>query len=203
MSKKLLDNFDIEKVQFTNDELEAPYEDPINVVFLDVDGVLNCAATYPQHNYIDPQFVENLAELVHRHDAKIVLSSSWRTFFTRNDAGNLIDRKLHQYGKTGLATVLIDALAKENLEIYDLVADIEFAHSKRGKEIKEWLNNHSVNHFVILDDDNFDFENEGLSPYHVRTHAGQYSWIPEEAQGFNKTKLMDAYIIMSPELFNY
>lgn len=47
------------------------------IVFLDIDGVLN-------QLQIDVNCVANLAVLVHRLDAKIVLSSTWRFGYTHN-----------------------------------------------------------------------------------------------------------------------
>lgn len=172
----------------------------MNIIFLDVDGVLNCADGKYE---LEPGMVENLSRLVDVTDAKIVLTSSWRVFFTRDKNGNLVDSKLYQYGKPGKASKLIDILAKYGLEIFDTVADIDHANAHRGEEIRNWLETHDVDNFVILDDDKFDFKKQGLHEHHVRTHAGVFRWIPAGAQGLTQSKMIDALMILKPELFKW
>ena len=68
----------------------------MKVIFLDIDGVLNSVNTfkkrYEEHQKInkwtleiDLKMLENLKEIVEKTDAKIVLSSSWRVFFRKED----------------------------------------------------------------------------------------------------------------------
>ena len=52
------------------------------LIFLDIDGVLNCKETPNPRNFpyiIDRRLLANLKELLRRTGAKVVLSSSWRT----------------------------------------------------------------------------------------------------------------------------
>lgn len=58
-----------------------------NVIFLDVDGVLNSKFWENEHQreisngkYIDPEAVKLLRSLVKRTNAKIILHSGWRAW---------------------------------------------------------------------------------------------------------------------------
>jgi hypothetical protein len=53
----------------------------MKVVFLDIDGVLNCKKTKNPRNFpyvVDPKLLGRLNRLLDRTAAKVVLSSSWR-----------------------------------------------------------------------------------------------------------------------------
>jgi hypothetical protein len=53
----------------------------MNVIFLDIDGVLNCKNTPNPRKLpyiVDPQLLKRFILLVERTDAKVVLSSTWR-----------------------------------------------------------------------------------------------------------------------------
>ena len=85
----------------------------------------------------------------------------------------------------------------------DKVVDDDILPSnKRHKEILNYLRkrfNYEINYpnFVILDDDDFGFNSElTLKGHHVKTFAGEYNFIPDDAQGFNTTKLTEALYIM-------
>ena len=53
----------------------------MKVIFLDIDGVLNCSKTHNPRNLpyvIDPKLLKRFERLLERTGAKVVLSSTWR-----------------------------------------------------------------------------------------------------------------------------
>lgn len=72
--------------------------EPINIIFLDVDGVLNSlpyCQTTPIGSYVDisEDNLRNLAVLYRETQAQIVLSSTWREL---KDAGDTQCRNMYQ-----------------------------------------------------------------------------------------------------------
>lgn len=122
----------------------------MNIIFLDIDGVLNtwrfqdyqvkhheCDSWNAQFNF-DPICMKNLKELIDKTNAYIVISSSWR------DTDN------------GIKDIC------NNLKLYEIINDRYFSSTPllkdktRGEEIKEWLymfSDMDIN-YVILDDEN-------------------------------------------------
>jgi len=103
----------------------------MNILFLDIDGVLNCKTTSERHDGfigIDPVLLERLHDICIQTDVKIVLSSTWR----------LLD-------KDYLKNVI-------GIDFIDVTPDLRGV--ARGYEINSWLStHHDVNAFAILDDD--------------------------------------------------
>lgn len=136
------------------------------VVFLDVDGVLN---SYPynerqeingEHNEISDYHLQRLAEIVKPFNAKIVLSSTWKTL---RDFDNPDAKKMWNY--------LVDSLARYNMEIYDITPTVK---GKRPLEIKTWLEsqeNCREIHWVSIEDDfsEKEYEKYGILDHYVRT----------------------------------
>ncbi len=139
-------------------------EKKMKVIFLDVDGVLNCNSTkqrIPYYDYlgIEDRFVELLADLVKNTKARIVLSSSWRD-------GWIPDK----YGDQETHGIYLDyKLAQYKLEIYDYTPVLN--GWCRGMEIKEWLEKHDdVTDYVIIDDEYFpDFKKYKVGAHVIRT----------------------------------
>lgn len=106
----------------------------MNVIFLDVDGVLNTidGIYHFGMNYIDDERVKLVAKIIHETNAKIVLSSTWRI-----DPEN---RKLVEI-----------ALAKYNLTIFD-ATPISEKYDLRSNEIQQWLDQNPTEKFAIIDD---------------------------------------------------
>lgn len=113
----------------------------MKIIFLDVDGVLNNARwaqkmynegvhVYADDLLYDPA-IKQLKRLIDATDAKVILSSSWR---------NYPDAMKH------LAT----QLAAYDIFIYGVTPNVG---PQRGDDISEWLANHPVDNYVILDDD--------------------------------------------------
>lgn len=119
----------------------------MKVIFLDIDGVLNSLAYDRERKENDGNIDETRLPLVKRvvdeTQAKIVLSSSWRTHWNRNLS--LCD----SVGKD-----MVALFAVYQLEIYDKTPVL--SSNDRAEEIRVWLNqNPTVTHFVILDDNRF------------------------------------------------
>lgn len=117
----------------------------MNIVFLDVDGVLNShnklielynktGKPHSGNNFpFDEKCLENLKILIKETNAKIVITSTWRKY--ENDI-----------------KVLLNVLREHDLD-KNVIGYTTVLNTKREEEIKEYLNNldESVN-FVIIDD---------------------------------------------------
>lgn len=131
----------------------------MKVIFLDIDGVLNTSETFIQrrNNYkqngiynveIDEFRISYLKEIIDRTYAKVVLSSSWRYFFTKENNIVLPEKQ------KGLD--LYNLLKKYDIEIYDITTK---QYMKREEQINLWLNNHSdVDSFIVIDDCSYDLQ---------------------------------------------
>lgn len=126
----------------------------MKVIFLDIEGVLNTKETYERsykiHGYttmidleIDKFRLEYLKRIIEETNAKIVLSSSFRYFFIKENEQivptNFKGKKLY------------DTFIKYGIEIFDTTPT---TFGSREEQIKTWLsNNEDVESFVIIDDD--------------------------------------------------
>jgi hypothetical protein len=118
------------------------------IIFLDIDGVLNVycqdrdeyGCTFHKH------FEDNLKWIIEQTNAKIVISSTWRT--------NGLERLQNMWIVRSLAGEIIDITPPTShivkigiCEFYDEVC--------RGHEIQQWLDeNKYVGTYCIIDDDN-------------------------------------------------
>ena len=135
----------------------------MNIIFLDVDGVLNSRAYY-EHNKkigknvkeISDFHLQMLAKIYHSCDAKIVLSSTWRELDCDD---NDVCMAMYQY--------LVDELARYDMKI---MSKTPIINMNRPLEIKTWLDNRvdkdNIN-FVSLDDD---FSYEKYKEYGIEDH---------------------------------
>ena len=117
----------------------------MNIVFLDVDGVLNSKnelirvwnETHKPHsgyNYpFDKKCLLNLRKIVVNTNSKIVITSTWR----KDEKGR---------------NILYDTLKLYGLEQY-IIGYTPILDVSRGEEIKQYLSEHECDNFVILDDD--------------------------------------------------
>ena len=136
----------------------------MKVIFLDVDGVLNCQSSKSRCGAfigIDADKVKRLRRIVEATGAKIILTSTWKLHWTRDpylkdeqgESGNYLDRKLR----------------RERLFIMDKTTR-EKNLSHRGEGIYNYLQNHNVESWIVLDDEVFkDFEEYGIMPHLVKT----------------------------------
>lgn len=136
----------------------------INVLFLDIDEVLNCNnndTTDAEHVHIivrgmehhdkyNPRLIHNLNLLCERYDFKIVLSSTWRKLFD-------IFTMRELFVTMGIKGELIDYTTKRYLDT-DYRERIEWDTSAkprdRGLQISAWLNEdkYNVSNYLVLDD---------------------------------------------------
>jgi hypothetical protein len=127
----------------------------VNVIFLDIDGVLinrrSLVFASGKQSKADLDCVAALNHIVSSTNSKIVVSSTWRM-----QGFDSVRDKLYQWG-------VIDSII-DSTPVTKLLS--------RGEEIQLWIDEHSSRHcdhvdnFVILDDDD-DMGN--LFPYLIRT----------------------------------
>lgn len=145
---------------------------PTNIIFLDVDGVLNSMAYLKGKDIgeeIDMRAAKHLAKIYKECDCRIVLSSSWRELRSSETEG---PHSMYKY--------LENCLGKYRMEIVDVTPVIM---SNRPEEIAAWLkeNGNKVKNFISLDDD-FDekhYRNFGLGGHLVRTEF----YVNDETKG--------------------
>lgn len=107
----------------------------MKLIFLDIDGVLNCRHTKERKNGIidiDPFFVDVLNWVLDETDARIVLSSTWR-----------FDENWHETMKNaGIKDVFIGRTGRSSKDF-------------RGDDIQDYLDEHhkEIDTYIIIDDD--------------------------------------------------
>ena len=137
----------------------------MNVVFLDVDGVLNydsCKEKFNGYIGVDDALIERLARIVKSANAQIVLVSSWKELWLED----MPPGEIHP-----MAKYLLGKLRKQGLHLADRTEDDGW---DRGKGIKKWIRHVSasnINNWVVLDDEVFkDYDSEGIIPHLVKTN---------------------------------
>ena len=130
----------------------------INVIFLDIDGVLNTPNT-KTHPPLEPACMEVLNEIISLTDSKIVISSNWRTAFKLDELKEL----LVKHGLNGDVISITEEEHPEKFSDY---------RCRRGNEILLWLkkNKKKVNKFLVLDDNSLGLGEDKLISNFVRTN---------------------------------
>ena len=132
----------------------------MKVIFLDIDGVLNCQSSKSScHGMmgIDDDKVKRLKELVNTTGAKIVLTSTWKTDW----------QKVHKEQQGYMAEYLDKKLKRHGLVIMDKTDSNSI---NRGKGILDWIQGKKIESFVILDDEDFDYQEAGVADRVVKTN---------------------------------
>lgn len=140
------------------------YMNFVNIIFLDCDGVLNDMMT--QHRIkgvvgFDRRKIQKLKAIVEATDAAIVLSSTWKMDWSKDKAN-----------QTVFGDYLEAQLARERLTIFDKTID---EGENRGEGILNWLkdytrnNPHTLVKFIIIDDEEYDFKEVGLTDRWLKT----------------------------------
>lgn len=124
-----------------------------SVVFLDVDGVLNHSKS---NDAIDADCLENLKKIVRKTDAIIILVSSWKCGWFKNDKSRQDDD----------ANYLEHRLKEIGLTIFDKSS--RYA-SGRSLEVVDWVMRLNTSSFVILDDDFGHYRDTPLELYCIKT----------------------------------
>ena len=126
------------------------------IIFLDIDGVLNCWRTPNPRKLpyiVDPRLLERLKSIVERADADVVLTSTWR------------------YDPAGLFSA-----RNWGIPFVDVIPDMP--GRPRREEILRWLQEHAaVRRFAILDDE--DDELDGLPLFQPSAVTGLTQEIAE------------------------
>ncbi|MDO4942900.1 MAG: HAD domain-containing protein [Lachnospiraceae bacterium] len=114
----------------------------MKVIFLDVDGVMNSI----DNEWLDLKCVDNLHMIVKATDAKVVITSSWRTgWYKEAEKKHMVSPEM---------AALEHAMNDLGMEIYDktrpqLGGIMDF----RGNQIKDYIEDHSpIESFVVIDD---------------------------------------------------
>ena len=147
------------------------------VIFLDIDGVLNTDDhSADDWTPINEQFVQNLAYIVKKTDAEIILTSSWR--YKLASDSRLVSCKMDENVK-----LLLDMLDKYNLHISGITPLRFNGADGRPFEIRLWLSDKpDVKNYVILDDE--DFWKWG----HMATHFVKTADLCFDDRGYAKEK---------------
>ena len=136
---------------------------PINVLFLDFDGVVNNTLQTEQHilyvvqnglkhfdTYI-PTLCKNIELLIKQFDFKVVISSSWRKTFDLITLRDIVNNQMNISCEAldCITNRQIDSNYKERIE-YDPSA----ISRERGLQITDWLleKKYTVKNYFILDD---------------------------------------------------
>ena len=131
----------------------------MKVIFLDIDGVLNCQSSQSSCNGmmgIDDDKVKRLKEIVKATGAKIVLISTWKADW----------QKVYKEQQGHMANYLDKKLKRQGLVIMDKTEDTSV---DRGQGILDWLDGKKIESFVILDDEDFDYQEVGIESNVIRT----------------------------------
>ena len=109
----------------------------MNIIFLDIDGVmrthnsdLNWSVPNPFKRLFSKEAMENLNYLVTLTGYKVVITSTWRMYYTKDELRNI-------FRERGFIGQIIGTTS---------VGDT------RGEEIVQWLNEHRIDNFVVIDD---------------------------------------------------
>lgn len=143
-----------------------------NVIFLDIDGVLNHGFPETQNagirddDMIEKDKVELLSRLVKSTGAKLVLHSGWRFWF---------DESMKPCG--GYAQILAAALEGQGMTLYDKTPDLttpEIRQTKKfsrvkAQEILLWVERNKPDNWVVLDD--LPLGDAQVEAHQVRTDA--------------------------------
>lgn len=145
----------------------------LNVVFLDIDGVLNTPQNACKRyegwkigtdksrdefgQLFCPKACLNLEYLCHTAEAKVVVSSTWR-----------------RAGLTKMQTMF--QMRGIDIDVIDITPDFrQRGLIQRGEEIEAWLKENNVDNYVIIDDDT-DFLPEQLNNFVNTDFEDGFNW---------------------------
>lgn len=121
------------------------------IIFLDIDGVctstIETPGSYLNHNIneygLSPNCIKNLKYICQKTNAKIIISSSWRTYGTK-PYGELNGKKIP------------NPLVQLYNEFKDIIIGSlpNTGYRQKGEALIKWFDLHDFNgNYVILDDD--------------------------------------------------
>jgi len=121
----------------------------MNIVFLDIDGVLNQNGSMDFPPALDTAKVGNLNLILENTNANIVISSTWRFMFSQEEIENAL---------TTAGFMFLDRIIDKTPVLNE---------GTRGSEIAMWMQDKDIQSFAILDDDD-DFLPDQM-PFLVKT----------------------------------
>lgn len=124
----------------------------MKILFLDIDGVLNCKASFSPKNHTPTELVmiNRINQVLITTGCKIVVSSSWRILWNFDELKEMLSQR-------GLKDRIIDVTPRSIHK-----------SCKRQDEIQAWLDKHpEVTKFAIVDDEDFDLQD--MLPNLVKT----------------------------------
>ncbi len=142
----------------------------MKIIFLDIDGVLNCDRYLIKHNCrgigIDPEKMMLIADIVRASGAKIVLTTSWRSHWSEKpEECDAMGREINE------------AFAAHGLSVYGKTPHLYY---NREQEIISWLDdNPEATQFVIIDD--MWLQDDILDAHIVRTSGFRGGLCEDEA----------------------
>ena len=133
----------------------------MNIIFLDIDGVLNTIKTeeLAPSGFIGVEdiLIENLKKIIEKTNAKIVLISTWKNEWSKSIGYKGEDFKY-----------LEQRLNEFNITIFDKTNDCIY---NRGEGIKKYLYYHpEITNWVVIDDIIFDDYDDEISERFVHTN---------------------------------
>ena len=138
----------------------------MKVIFLDIDGVLNTPSSESrcgEYIGIDDEKVEKLKKIVEKTKAEIVLISTWKKYWRKEEKL----KPLQDYS----ATYLDEKLAKQGIKAIDKTKDkADGRYLSRGESILEYVCRNNVENYIILDDYQFDYDGCDLSDKLIKTN---------------------------------
>lgn len=159
----------------------------MKVIFLDIDGVLNTPSSESrcgEYIGIDDEKVENLKKIVENTKAEIVLISTWKKYWRKEEKL----KPLQDYS----ANYLDEKLAKQGLKAVDKTKDkSDGRYLSRGESVLEYVCRNSVENYIILDDCQFDYDGCGIADKLVKT---------KQAEGLTKAQAENACEILLEQL---
>lgn len=148
-------------------------ESPHNVVFLDVDGVLNTLSAKERSpmGYIGIQKskVRILHTILKQNDASLVLTTSWKRSWSRS---------VPELSMNEDARYMVEQFADADVFACDKTNDDGF---DRGQGIAEWLHTHPHKGWIVLDDEIFhDYRDYGIFAHLIRTSIAPNGGLKEK-----------------------
>ena len=146
----------------------------MKVIFLYIDGVLNTPSSESrcgEYIGIDDEKVEKLKKIVEKTKTEIVLISTWKKYWRKEEKL----KPLQDYS----ATYFDEKLAKQGLKAIDKTKDkADGRYLSRGESILEYVYRNNVENYIILDDCQFDYDGCDLTDNYIKTN--QIEWLSEQ-----------------------